>query len=109
MQTFARRLRAASAMVAAASFFGLVATPLAAQTETTGTIAITVRDPSGAVVPQATLELRDLGTNLTRKAVTPEGGAYTFVNLPFGQYELTITATGFERELFNSVQVQTAR
>src|SRR5215469_18626062 len=106
MQTFARRLRAASAMVAAASFFGLVATPLAAQTETTGTIIVTVRDPSGAVVPQAGLELRDLGTNQVRKAVTPDAGAYTFGDLPFGQYQLAITAAGFQREVFNSVQVQ---
>ena len=82
---------------------------LHAQTETTGTISVTVRDPSGAVIPQAGLELRDLTTNQTRKATTPEAGGYIFANLPFGQYELTITAAGFQRELYASVQVQTAR
>ncbi len=108
MHAFAQ-FRTAFSVAAATLCFALAIQPLAAQTETTGTIAVTVRDPSGAVIPQATLELRDLGTNLVRKATTPEGGGYTFVNLPFGQYQLTITANGFEREVFNSVQVQTAR
>jgi Carboxypeptidase regulatory-like domain len=109
MQTFAQRLRAALAVATAICCFNLATAPLAVQTETTGTITVTVRDPSGAVVPQAALELRDLGTNLLRKAVTPEGGAYTFGNLPFGQYSLAITAAGFQREVFDAVQVQTAR
>lgn len=83
--------------------------PLEAQTETTGTISVTVRDPSGALIPEASLELRDLGTNEVRKASTPQAGSYTFASLPAGQYVLAITANGFQREVYNLVQVQTAR
>jgi hypothetical protein len=79
------------------------------QTGTTGTITVLVQDPSGAIVPDATLELRDKGTNALRSGATQQSGAYTFPNLPFGVYELSVTAKGFQRELFDSVQVQTGR
>jgi hypothetical protein len=85
------------------------ALPVLAQVGATGTVTITVADPSGAAVPDAVLELRDTATNEIRNAVTPTSGAYTFPNLPFGVYRLTVTAKGFQRELFESVQVQTAR
>src|SRR5215831_8087552 len=80
-----------------------------AQTGTTGTITVIVQDPSGATVPDATLELRDKGTNTLRTGATQQSGAYTFPNLPFGAYDLTVTAKGFQREVFDSVQVQTGR
>jgi hypothetical protein len=80
-----------------------------AQTGTTGTISVTVQDPSGAAIPEAVLELRDLGTNALRKGVTQATGTFTFPNLPFGQYQLTVVAKGFQREVYESVQVQTAR
>src|SRR5215831_15106252 len=82
---------------------------LSAQTGTTGTISVTVHDPSGAAIPQAALELRDVGTNEIRKGLTQATGTFTFPNLPFGQYQLIVMAKGFQRELFDSVQVQTAR
>jgi hypothetical protein len=82
---------------------------LSAQTGNTGAISVTVEDPAGAVIPQAALELRDVGTNEIRRAVTAEAGAYMFPNLPFGIYQLTITASGFQREVYDSVQVQTGR
>jgi hypothetical protein len=56
------------------------------------------------------LELRDLGTNDVRHAQTQGGsGAYTFPNLQFGSYQLTVSASGFQNQVFQSVQVQTAR
>src|SRR3954447_20386682 len=75
----------------------------------TGSVTVTVQDPSGSLVPQAVLELRDQGTNNVRKAVTPATGTYTFANLSFGLYSLSVTATGFKREVVGNVQVQTAR
>src|SRR5579864_2062788 len=106
MQTFARKLGTAIAVLALV-FSGTF--HLFAQTGTTGTVSVNVLDPSGAAIPQAVLELRDLGTNEMRKALTPVTGGFTFPNLPFGLYQLTITARGFQREVFESVQVQTAR
>jgi hypothetical protein len=80
-----------------------------AQTSTGGAIAILVTDPGGATTPGATLELRNTETNDIRKAETQTNGTYTFQNLIFGTYRLTITKAGFQTELFDAVQVQTAR
>jgi hypothetical protein len=80
-----------------------------AQTATTGVVTITVTDPSSAVVPDAALQLQDLGTNDIRTAATANNGTYTFPNLPFGTYRLTVSKAGFETQVFDSVEVQTSR
>src|SRR5438445_3447467 len=87
----------------------LVAPGSWAQSSAAGTINVTVLDPTGASIPGATLEIKDLGTNDLRRAMTQQTGAYTFPNLPFGTYQLTVTAAGFQQQVFASVQVQTAR
>jgi hypothetical protein len=74
-----------------------------------GTITVTVLDQTGAMVPDASLELKDIATNDVRRATTPRNGTYLFQDLPFGTYRLTITATGFQVQAFQSVQVQTGR
>src|SRR5205823_7186542 len=79
------------------------------QTGTSGTISVTVLDQSGAAVPAAALELKDIATNDVRKAVTQQVGTYRFADLPFGTYQLLIIAPGFQRQVFESVQVQTGR
>src|SRR5436305_211332 len=80
-----------------------------AQTSNVGSVAVTVADTSGAFVPGAQLQLRDLETNDIRKAETQAGGIYTFPNLNFGTYELSVSKQGFDTVLFSAVQVQTGR
>ena len=89
------------------SAFSLV--PVRAQTSNTGTVTVNVLDPAGAVIPQAALQLKDLGANTLRRAETLSNGVYSFPDLPFGSYELTVTKEGFETQVFQSVQVQTGR
>src|SRR5689334_7257539 len=60
-------------------------------------------------VTATVLELKDLGTNDVRRAPTTASGTYTFPNLQFGTYQLSISAAGFQNQVFESVQVQTAR
>src|SRR6266568_1550898 len=79
------------------------------QTSNTGSVTVTVVDQAGATVPDADLQLKDLDTNSVRRGTTQANGAYTFPDLPFGTYQLTITKPGFESQVFQSVQVQTAR
>ncbi len=84
--------------------------PLAwAQHGNTGTVAVTVVDPSGSVVPGAQLELKDLSTSDVRKGITTDSGTYTFVNLELGNYQLTISKTGFQDVVFSSVVSQAAQ
>ncbi len=82
--------------------------PTAWAQQTLGTVSVTIVDPSGAVVPGAQLKLTDLATNDARTATTQEAGNYTFVNLNFGQYKLTVSLEGFETQSLD-VLVQSAR
>lgn len=56
-----------------------------------------VLDPQGAVVPGAKVSVRNLATGVTRTAETDADGAYRFVGLPPGRYELSVDAKGFAR------------
>jgi hypothetical protein len=60
-----------------------------------GTISGIVADPSGAIVPGATLTLLNTSTNEQRVANSSAAGVYQFVSLAPGLYELTTTMTGF--------------
>ncbi|HYA65009.1 MAG TPA: carboxypeptidase-like regulatory domain-containing protein [Candidatus Sulfotelmatobacter sp.] len=66
-----------------------------AQTGGTGIVVGTVTDPSGAAVPGATVTLTDTATNAERTATTNDTGRYNFPNVPPGNYNVTISKTGF--------------
>lgn len=63
---------------------------------TTASILGTVTDASGAVVPNATVEVKNVGTGQTQHAPTDNAGRYTIANLPIGDYEAQATAAGFQ-------------
>ena len=73
-----------------------------------GAVSVTVTDSGGALIPDAGLELRDLGTNDLRKATTRADGNYRFVDLNNGNYSLTVTKEGFAKEVVIPVLVQVA-
>ena len=55
----------------------------------------TVTDPSGAVLPSATVTLKNEGQGSTRTVQTDSSGVYRFLSLAPGQYQITATAAGF--------------
>lgn len=57
-----------------------------------------VRDPQGAVVVGATVTARNPATGFSRDATTNDEGYYQITNLPPGDYEVTVEASGFSRE-----------
>ena len=63
----------------------------------TGSITGTVRDNTGAVVPNAAITLTDVGTQNTIDAKTNAEGEFLVAALPPGVYNLDVTATGFNR------------
>jgi hypothetical protein len=85
---------------------GLSVVPAFGQAGSRGTVAITVLDPSGSVVPGAALQLTDISTNSVRTAVTTKVGTYSFVGLPIGTYRLTTTKSGFNTQQNDKVVVQ---
>jgi Carboxypeptidase regulatory-like domain/TonB dependent receptor len=83
--------------------FGL-ALSLSAQVDT-GTIRGTVRDNTGAVVPGATVTIRDEGTSLSQTAKTGENGTYVFTPLKIGTYTVEVEQAGFKRERRSALQL----
>lgn len=61
-----------------------------------GNLAGTVTDPNGAVVANATINIRNTGTGLQRTVVTDGEGRWTASILPLGTYEVTANAEGFD-------------
>src|SRR5882672_10249888 len=61
------------------------------------TLTGVVSDPSQAVVPQATVKLKNTQSGSLRETTTNSDGYYTFASLSVGDftYELTVEAKGF--------------
>jgi outer membrane receptor protein involved in Fe transport len=68
-----------------------------------GTLSGTVSDPSGAGIPQAKLVIKNVATGVERTVTTNTDGFYTTVNLPAGNYALTISANGFSTETSSGI------
>ena len=60
-----------------------------------GSIEGSVTDPTGAVVPKATVEIRNPVSGFDRTVTTDSAGKFAFTNVPFNPYHLTVVATGF--------------
>src|SRR6266700_4176650 len=74
----------------------VIAPAASSQTQiTTGTIQGTVTDANGAIVPGASVEIKNLYTNLTRTLTTDEGGRFVALALPPGPYSVTVSKQGF--------------
>src|SRR5713101_6952675 len=65
----------------------------------------TVYDPSGAIVPQAEVAIRNVDTGAVRTLITDEGGRWREPVLPPGDYELRVTATGFQTVLRKGIHL----
>jgi len=62
----------------------------------TGQITGTVTDTTGAVLPGATITIRNVGTGLTRDTVTDPDGAFVFPDLLAGTFDLNVSLQGFK-------------
>jgi len=75
----------------------VMAPSLMAQSLVSGDISGTVTDPSGAVVPNAQVTLKNNANGQTRTSTTNSAGAYRFSLLPPGSYTISATASGFSK------------
>src|SRR5579863_3602362 len=62
----------------------------------TGRIAGTVKDPTGAVVPNAQITVVEIQTGIKTESKTDSSGTYSFPSLPVGHYDLEVRASGFK-------------
>lgn len=75
---------------------GIVALSTSVRAGTTGSIAGTLTDPTGAVIPGASLTVTNTAQGIQSKATSDTKGTYTFPSLPVGKYSLQVEATGFK-------------
>src|SRR5580704_16458822 len=73
----------------------LTTAPMFGQSLTTGNISGTLFDPSHAVVPGATINLKNVDNGSTATDTTNSTGTYHFSLLKPGNYEITVQQQGF--------------
>src|ERR1700721_100050 len=72
------------------------ALPVQAQSTSSGTVAGSVTDQTGAVVAGATVTVTDTATHSARTTTTNAAGRYAYVDVNPGTYTIEVTKPGFE-------------
>jgi len=81
----------------------VIAASVVAQSAASADLHGTVKDRSGAVIPGATVSLRDESRNFERTIQTDKAGYFTLLSLTPGRYTLIVTAKGFFRMVATDV------
>jgi hypothetical protein len=74
--------------------------------QTFGDISGHVADSTGAVIPDTTVTLTNVGTAGVRNTMTTASGDYTFTAVPVGVYKIQATHAGFKTASSNNVTLQ---
>ncbi len=93
-----------SCVVVFAAFCMALALPVRAQL-TEGTIAGTVTDATGALVPDAKVTIKNVGTDFVVEATTDDIGFYRVPHLAPGKYQIRIEKSGFKTAILDDVIV----
>ncbi|MBI4464907.1 MAG: TonB-dependent receptor, partial [Acidobacteria bacterium] len=72
---------------------------------TTGTISGVVRDATGAVVPGASVVVRNVETGVSRTVSTDAQGQYRAPNISLGRYEVQASLTGFQTAVRSGISL----
>jgi hypothetical protein len=99
-----------SRLAAAVAAVAVVLSVGAAKAQSGGTssgISGTVLDPSGAVVANATVEIHNAVSGFDRTTTTDSKGNFSFPNVPFNPYHMTVTAPGFAQTALD-VEIRSA-
>ena len=91
----------------AACLFFFSAMQALAQGIITGGLTGFVADPSGAVIPNASVVAVNNNTKGAFKTVSGSDGTFTMTDLPIGTYTVTFTAVGFSKNTVENAQVVT--
>lgn len=98
------QLRSAVCFLTAASLF-LLTSLTVGQTPTTGQVAGVIKDPSGAVVPSATVKLTS-AAGVERTTSSDPAGHYSFSLVPPGTYQVETEKSGFGTQTSQGVVVR---
>src|SRR5579864_9533385 len=81
-------------------------TPGTAHAQAQAAINGTVRDTSGAIIPDASVVLHNNGTNLDRPASTNSVGAYVLTDIQPGNYDLRVSKDGFTSSVQSDINLR---
>jgi len=74
--------------------------------QTGGQITGEVKDPSGALVPNATITATNTATNVARTTQTNSAGLYVFPDLIPGPYQVRAATAGFQTAVTSNIELQ---
>ena len=77
--------------------------------QSTATVQGSITDSKGAVVPNATVILRNKATSIERTTQTDSDGNYQVAALPVGTYVIEVRASGFKTQVADQVSIQVAQ
>ena len=83
-----------------------ILTPVAPAQTNFGAVVGTVTDSTGAILPQAKVELKNVGTNGVQTTVSSGAGTYTFPNVLPGAYAVTVALPNFKSFTRTYIDVQ---
>ena len=83
--------------------------PASAQTTSRGTITGTITDPTGAVVPNASVTITSIGTGVSRTSTSNSAGIYRFEAVDLGNHTVAAQAPGFATMRKSGIAVHAAR
>src|SRR6185436_5276323 len=65
-----------------------------------------VTDATGAVVPNASVKVKNKATDLETTTTTDSSGYYTFASLPVGTYTVTVELPGFKKAVHENINLE---
>ncbi|MGD0568654.1 MAG: TonB-dependent receptor [Candidatus Sulfotelmatobacter sp.] len=92
-----RSYNSAAVAILAVSFYLAGAVVAAQSGGSSGSINGAVLDPTGAVVPNATVEIHNPVSHFDQTTTTDNSGRFNIPNVPFNPYHMTVSAAGFAK------------
>jgi hypothetical protein len=74
--------------------------------DVTGTVSGVIHDSSNAAIPNATVTITDIATNINRTVKSGADGQYTFLSLVPGRYKVVVTAAGFRASTIQNIDLK---
>jgi len=100
-----RRVELAGGLLAMLGWALILGSPLAFAQQSNGTVSGTVRDASGAVIPGATVVLRNEASGTELKTTSNSSGVYVINYVPVATYTLTVSDQGFKKSEQTGIHV----
>src|SRR5712692_417878 len=80
-----------------------------ARAQFSSTIEGLVTDPSGGVVPDASVKIMNVETGVVHNTKTTQAGLYRMASLPAGNYRIAVSKEGFNTVIQENVVLEVAR